>query len=56
VSQPTSARDASDGRSIDARPAAPARKANGHAAPSGFALNLAGADGGDGQDNDFVKY
>jgi methyl-accepting chemotaxis protein len=40
------------------RAGAPARKANGHAAPGGFALNLAGggADGSDGQDNDFVRY
>jgi len=42
----------------DARPAAPARKGNGHAAASGFALNLAdgGTAGDDGRDNDFVRY
>jgi methyl-accepting chemotaxis protein len=53
VSQASPAKTAADGH-----PVAPARKPNGHAAASGFALNLAGgsADGGDGQDNDFVRY
>jgi methyl-accepting chemotaxis protein len=51
VSQPSPTQTAAD-----ARPVVPARKANGHAASSGFALNLNGADGSDGQDNDFVRY